>query len=265
MQRVLVLAVLLAAPITASATAEVPGATGAGVRTSPLRERGGQPENVEITTSDHLTLAGSFYASRKRAPAVVLVHDAGADRAQLDGIAQRLNKQGLSVLTLDLRGHGGSKTAKLDWDKLDEEARASLWQLAPRDLEAAAEWVLKQPGVHSTNLSLVGYRAGCALVARHAEGDENVICMALLSPKAKDFGFDVEGAIHKLNGLPTYVVDRRNDETERLVTEANSLSVPYIELWTISSKTPTVLEDRKTPSMVAKWVEETAKPKKGRG
>jgi len=254
MQRALVLAALLAAPITGPASAS----PGSGVS---------RAQSVEIKTSDQLTLSGSFYAPKNRAPAVLLVHDAGADRAQLEGIALRLNKQGLGVLTVDLRGHGGSKSAKLDWDKLDEKGRESLWQLASRDIAASADWVLKQPNIHSTKLSLVGYRAGCALVARHAESDANVVSMALLSPKAKDFGFDVEGAIHNVNGLPTYVVDRRNDETERLVTEANALtpSNPYIELWTISAKTPTVLEDRKTPSKVAKWVVETAKPKKGRG
>jgi len=258
MQRVLILAALITAPITGPAGASPSASTAASAA-------GVRVEQVEIKTSDQLTLTGSFYAPKHRAPAVLLVHDAGSNREQLDGIAQRLSRQGLGVLTVDLRGHGDSKTSKLDWDKMNAEARASLWQLAPRDIEAAADWILRQPNIHSTNLSLVGYRAGCALVARHAERDANVICMALLSPKAKDFGFDVEGAIHNVNGLPTYVVDRRNDETERLVTEANALTTPYIELWTISSKTPTVLEDRKTPSKVAKWVLETAKPKKGRG
>jgi pimeloyl-ACP methyl ester carboxylesterase len=258
MQRVLVLAALLAVPITGPAGASPSVLASA-------NSRGVRVEQVEIKTSDQLTLTGSFYAPKRRAPAVLLVHDAGSDREQLDFIAQRLSRKGLGVLTVDLRGHGDSKTSKLDWEKMSEEARASLWQLAPRDIDAAAAWVLKQPNIHSTNLSLVGYRAGCALVARHAEQDENVICMALLSPKAKDFGFDVEGAIHNVNGLPTYVIDRRNDETERLVTEANALSTPYIELVTISPKAPTVLEDSKMPSKVAKWVVETAKPKKGRG
>jgi len=268
MQRVLVLAALFAAPITgpAGASTSLFTSPGTSTRSSSVPSLSGRRvEQVEIKTSDQLTLKGSFYAPKKRAPAVLLVHDAGSNREQLDGIAQRLSRQGFGVLTLDLRGHGDSKTSRLDWDKMNAEARASLWQLAPRDIDAAAAWVLKQPNIHSTNLSLVGYRAGCALVARHAEQDENVICMALLSPKAKDFGFDVEGAIHNVNGLPTYVVDRRNDETERLVTEANAVTAPFIKLQIISSKAPTVLEDRKTPSNVAKWVFETAKPKKGRG
>lgn len=252
MQRALILAALMAVPITRPLSA----------RSSPDSEG----ETVEITTQDQLILKGTYYAPEDRAPAVLLVHDAGADRSQLAEIADRLHRFGLGVLTIDLRGHGESKTSKYDWDKMDEDARAAMWQLALRDVDAAAAWLLARPNVHSTSLSLVGYRAGCALVARHTEGDENVVCMALLSPKAKDFGFDVKGAIHKLNGLPTYVVDRRNDETERLVTEANALTAnPYVELYTIPAKTPTVLEDRKTPSKVAKWIADEARPRKGRG
>ena len=256
MQRALILAALLAAPITASTAS--PSAS-----PSTRRPAG---EVVSIRTEDDLTLAATFYAPlRGRSPAVVLVHDAGADRNQLQPIAERLHRAGFGVLSLDLRGHGGSKSARIDWQKLDEGGRSSLWQLAPRDVDAAARWILARTDIHSTNLSLVGYRAGCALVARHAERDENVICMALLSPKAQDFGFDVEKTIHKVNGLPTVVVDRRNDETERLVTEANALTAhPYIEFLVVAPKTPTVLEDKKTPSKVAKWMADTAVPKRGR-
>ena len=61
----------------------------------------------------------------------LLVHDAGASRTQLEPVADRLSKQGFGVLTLDLRGHGGSKTAKLDWEKLSEADKKSAWAFAP--------------------------------------------------------------------------------------------------------------------------------------
>ena len=224
-------------------------------------------ETVSIRTEDDLTLAGTFYLPRKgRAPAVVLVHDAGADQSQLTEIAERLQKLGFGVLALDLRGHGSSKSDGIDWETMDDEARSSLWQRAPRDIEAASEWILGRSEIHSTNLSLVGYRAGCALVVRHAERDENVMCMALLSPRASERGFDVEGTLQSVGGLPTCVVDLRNDETERLVTEANSRTrKPYIEHLIVAPKEESVLADKSTPSKVAKWINETAAPKKGRG
>lgn len=222
---------------------------------------------VKIRTDDDLELGGTFYAPTKdRAPAVLLVHDAGADRSQLADLADRLHVLGFGVLTLDIRGHGASKSAKLDWSKLDSDAQTALWQLAPRDVEAGAHWILSRPEIHSTNLSLIGYRAGCALVARHAERDENVICMALLSPKPSEFGFDVEGTLRNLDGLPTYVLDRRNDETERLVTEANARTAhPYIEFTFVPRKSATVLDDRATRSKIAKWINDTAGPRRRGG
>ena len=213
-------------------------------------------------------LAADYYKPKQkgRAPAVVLVHDAGGNRSQLAPIAERLQKQGFGVLTLDLRGHGESADSRFDWSKMKKTERSQLWALAPRDIEAAGRWILGQSEIHSTNLSLVGYGSGCALVLRHALADENVISMTLISPKAKDLGFDVQGDIMELVGLPTHVVDVRNDETERLVAEANSaVKHPYVELLLVSSKKPSVLEDRSTPSKVSKWIDEIASPKKGRG
>ncbi len=252
MHRALILAGLLAAPITVSAAGPRPAFQG---------------EEVTLKSEDGLVLSATFYAPKAgHAPAVLLVHDAGADRTQMEEIALQLQRNGLGVLALDLRGHGKSKSDKLDWDELQEKERESLWQLAPRDLDAAAGWLLGRDEIHSTNLNLVGYRAGCALVARHAERDENVVSLTLLSPKPQDFGFDVRGTLHKVNGLPTCVIDRKNDEVERMVTEANALnSHPWIKFETMTAKTPTLLDDKKTASKVAKFLDEIAMPKRGRG
>ncbi len=259
MQRALILAGLWAAPIIATESATVETA-----QISPLA---GGVQSVEIQTSDEMKLAATFYEPRKkeRSPAVLLVHDAGGNRDQLQGIAESLQKRGFGVLAVDLRGHGESKSDKVDWQELDEKGQASLWQLAPRDISAAADWLLEQELVHSTNLSMVGFQAGCALAARHAEQDENVISMVLLSPRKQDFGFDVEQTILNVNGLPTYVVDKKNPEVERMVTEANAMgSSEWITFDTVNSKKTTVLDDRKTASRVSKWLAEIALPKKGR-
>jgi pimeloyl-ACP methyl ester carboxylesterase len=252
MRRALVLAAMYAAPIIALTPS------------STASHSGSSKDYVTIETSDGVKLSGTFFAPRgkDRAPAALLVHDAGSDRRQLEGVAKKLQKKGFGVLTVDLRGHGDSKTSKVDWSALDKDAQSSLWQQAPRDVEASAEWLLGQRNVHSTNLSLVGYRAGCALVARHAERDENVISMLLLAPKPKDFGFDVEATINKVNGLPTCVIDHRNDETERMVMEANATS-PFIEqLGPVPAKSTSVLDDSRWMTRGTAWLTSVAKPGK---
>ena len=204
-------------------------------------------DTVTIETDDKLRLEGTYFApkGKGRAPAALLVHDAGADRTQMNDLAAKLQKKGFAVLTVDLRGHGGSKTDRLDWSSTGTDDQSSLWQLARRDVEASAAWLLRQKEVHSTNLSLVGYRAGCALAARHAEDDENVISMLLLAPKKEDHGFDVEQTIKNVTGLPTCVIDKKSDETEAMVNEANDGS-DWIEM--MVAKKATILDDSRTIS-----------------
>lgn len=257
MRRVLAQVALLAAPLAALAALPVPAAALA--RGVPA------PEVVQIKTSDGQLLQGSFYKPASgRPPGVLLVHDAGASRVQLEPLADRLQKQGFGVLTIDLRGHGGSKTATLDWAKLSESERKAAWSFAPRDLDAAAEWLLEQPSIHNTNLSIVAYGAGCALAVRHAKSDENVVCMALLAPNVQDYGFDVRADIQTLEGLPTYVVASKDDEAERMALEANATSgKSYVELFISPPKLATPLEDKGMPGRVAKWLSDKAMPKKG--
>lgn len=266
MHRVLILAALCTAPIEPSAApAHAP-------RTLPPAALGAQSvEQVTLQTSDGLDLVGDWYAPAKQAelaPGALLVHDAGASRDQLAALADRLQKSGFGVLTIDLRGHGASVTEGSHWDSMTEDERSSLWALATRDVEAASRWLLSRNGVHSTNLSLIGIGSGCALAVRHAKRDENVRCVALLAPRSKDFGFDVAADLLKIEGLPTLVLAPRDQfqaDTERMVTEANSDAAPYVELVVAAPKVTSILDDRKVPSKVSSWVKGFAMPKKGRG
>lgn len=259
MRRALVL-VALSTPILALGSSALHAATTAG-------NPGGRivPETVALKTADGLALQASFYKPGTTAPGVLLVHDAGGDRTQLDPLADRLSKQGFGVLTIDLRGHGASKSAKLDWDKLSENDRKSTWALAPKDVDAAAKWLVEQPAIRDTSLALIGYGAGCALAVRHAKGDENVVCMVLLAPNAADYGFDVRADIQTLVGLPTFVATAKDDEAEKMALEANAFSGnPYLDIFISPPKVATPLEDKNLPGKVLKWVEDKAMPKKGR-
>lgn len=255
MRNVLVQAVTLLAVLVTGAPAFA-----AGGGRGPVREV------VHIKTGDGVSLEGSFYKPSARSPGVLLVHDAGASRAQLEPLAERLSKQGFGVLALDVRGHGASKSAKLDWEKLSETEKREAWTLAARDLDEAATWLSDQPSIHGTSLALAGFGAGCALVVRHAKSNENVVCMALLAPHVEDYGFDVRSDIQTLVGLPTFVVTSKDADAERMALEANATSGnPYVDLFLSPPKLATPLEDKNMPAKVVKWLGDKALPKKGRG
>lgn len=262
MQRVLISATLLASaalvlvgPIAAAPASEAAEAT-----------------KVEIKTADKQKVQAVFFEPRKTtqlAPGAILVHDSGGSRVQLMDLAERMWKTGFAVLVLDLRGHGASATKELNWSKMDKAERKTAWALAVRDLEAAASWLRKQKSVHSTNLNLVGYKAGCALAARHALRDENVRAVALIEPRAEELGIDVVGDLTELGGLPTYIISlKENSEAaEAMIQEAHTAAGghPYIELMICSAPRPqqdAPSIERKVLVGIARWMKEKAFPQK---
>src|SRR5262249_27345177 len=67
---------------------------------------------VKITTADHVTLTGTWYASSKKTEGVtiLMLHAIGKDSREKgwQDLAKELQKKGYAVLTFDFRGHGGS-------------------------------------------------------------------------------------------------------------------------------------------------------------
>lgn len=67
---------------------------------------------VTFDTKDGVTLQGTFYPSPKGKdePTVLLLHKVGGESHKdgWDGLADKLNEKGYSVLSFDLRGHGAS-------------------------------------------------------------------------------------------------------------------------------------------------------------
>jgi dienelactone hydrolase len=263
MQRAWILVALLTAPI---------GVLDASPSPSPAApQRAAAAGTVEIPTKDGLKLKGSALAPKtpsQQAPAALLIHDSGGERKQMEDIADRLSKSGFFVLSLDLRGHGESRSDQLDWERLGESERQGLWAFAPRDLEAGAEWLRQQPGVHRTNLVLVGFGSGCSLAVRHASRDENVRGLALIDPRPQEFGFDVASDILEIEGTPTYIVATKDARpaAERMVAEANAVTAPneYVQIDFVSPKCVNALEDKKASATMVKWLKNLAFPSKGK-
>jgi dienelactone hydrolase len=194
-------ALLCAAPLSAQSTVDASAPAKAKPASSATK--------VELESEDKRKLAASFWAPKDQkgaAPAAVLVHDAGSDRSTLAELGERLWKQGFAVVAVDLRGHGESLGSDKGWDALPEDERARAWTFAQRDVKAAADWITEQPGVHGSNLSLLGDRAGATLVTRYAQRDENVRCLVLLEPKEETLGFNLAKDVAALGGLPTCIV-----------------------------------------------------------
>lgn len=74
-------------------------------------------------------------------PAVLLVHGAGQTREVWSSLADGLQKAGRRVISLDLRGHGGSEwpdDGRYNFDALVEDLRAVLAQMGTRPVVVAS-------------------------------------------------------------------------------------------------------------------------------
>lgn len=229
---------------------------------------------VTITTSDRLELKADYWAQDEdeRAPAALLIHDAGADRKSLTDLAERLHRSGFAVLVPDLRGHGESIAKPEDaFAKLeDEEAQAKLWAFATRDIDAAARWMRAQKSIHAANLNIVGVGAGTALAVRHGAGDENTRSLTLIAPREEILGFHLGDDMYDLEGVPTYMIASK--ESKKKVQELadgihKSLDVKqeFISVASLSAKKDVdLLGDRRLESTVSKPLKEIAFPQRGR-
>jgi pimeloyl-ACP methyl ester carboxylesterase len=234
--------------------------------------RGAEPEQVKVTTEDKRVLVADLYrprSSQEAAPAALLVHDAGGQRGDLVEIASRLQRQGFAVLVPDLRAHGESALEESEaWNNLPEGERSKVWAVALKDLKACADFLREDKSVHASNLSLLGYRAGCALAARHSVRDENVRCVVLLGPQREQLGFDLRADIEGLGGLPTYIGVGQDDRSDaELLAESGrdaNGGLDFVQIAIFKGVAPKPVEDKRMPADIAKWMMEQAAPKRGR-
>ncbi|HLA76446.1 MAG TPA: alpha/beta fold hydrolase, partial [Vicinamibacteria bacterium] len=105
-----------------------------------------------------------------RRPAVVLVHGVGDSLESYRDQAEVLRARGHAVLLLDLRGHGGSKTARMTLGGHERE-----------DVRAALAY-LRQAGLAPAGFVLMGWSMGAVAVLRAAVVEPEVRAVVAEAP-----------------------------------------------------------------------------------
>ena len=130
------------------------------------------PSTVTLTAADGVTLQASLGVPPKATQGVVFVHMAGRNKEDWLPVAEKFYRQGLAVITLDLRGHGANTRPPValtgaDWVAMLGDVRAAVAELHNRGAE---------------RVSLIGAEVGANLVINVAAGDPTVASVVLLSP-----------------------------------------------------------------------------------
>jgi len=141
--------------------------------------------DVSIRTDDGVTLAAVWNPAPQPAGAVLLLHSYLRSHADWDAVASRLHDAGLSVLQLDLRGHGRSGGTGTD-----------QFAMFPRDVKAALTWMKAQPDVLSGKIGIAGLNLGATLAVIGAGAEPAVRSIAVISPAMEFRGLKCDSAMH---------------------------------------------------------------------
>lgn len=140
-----------------------------------------------------------YLAAKPRRAAVVFVHGKDARRgdelkAPTLALARRLVDSGVSVLMIDLRGHGSSSASRLSYGQLERY-----------DVLGAVDWLLDR-GYPSDAIGVLGGSMGAA-TALLAAADEPMLRALVVDSPFADFAEMIERQYRKLSGgLPNWLL-----------------------------------------------------------
>jgi pimeloyl-ACP methyl ester carboxylesterase len=156
-------------------------------------------EALTLTTDDGVTLAASYWPGPAgSAECVIMLHQLSSTRAEWAPFVAALRGT-VHLLTLDLRGHGGSTTAgtgTLAWRDFTSED----WAAVEFDVTAAAR-ALDARGAAGERCVLFGSSIGSSAVLRWTMAHPTVPGLVLLSPGLKYRDLDTTAAARAFGGV----------------------------------------------------------------
>jgi len=169
-----------------------------------------EPEDLTLVTRDGVILGATYYGSLEgdEAVPVVCLHGLEGSRNEFSELALDLQEQGYAVLTVDLRGHGGSTEVQGSRVKLDPSRLTpqQIQLMVAQDLEAVNRFLWKKNNDKELNLNklcLIGAETGAVVAANYAARDWSirnygalqqgrfVKGLVLLSPPLRTKGLDM--------------------------------------------------------------------------
>ena len=167
---------------------------------------------VDLTAADGAKLKATYYAAGKPGPGVLLLHQCNRDRKVWDGLAQQLAAAGINVLTLDYRGFGES--AGIPHDKATPQELNEELAKWPRDIDAAYQYLMSQPGVARDAIGVGGASCGVNNSLQMAIRHPEVRSLVLLSGNTN---YDGRQFLRRDNRIPVFLAYANDDPSKPMV------------------------------------------------
>jgi dipeptidyl aminopeptidase/acylaminoacyl peptidase len=136
------------------------------------------PQEIKITTLDGLKIASWFIPTKASDKALILVHGMNSSRtAEFDGhfaeFGAAMQRQGFTVLMIDLRGHGQSSNARFTFGITEKQ-----------DIISSVNW-LESQGFKTGKIGVLGVSMGAASAIRATAEDSYIGALVIDSAFAK--------------------------------------------------------------------------------
>ncbi len=169
-----------------------------------------QQKTVRFNTPDGCRLEAFYLAPSSGSYVFINAHGLGSDKNEWGLFQEKLKSAGYGYLSLDLRGHGKSRTCKGKETKYMFFSEAD-WNEVSLDIEAAAAW-LKKRGLSPEKMVYCGASVGANLALKAAAtGALKPAAVVLLSPGIEYAGVKTEKYFSAPRDFQILSVAARND------------------------------------------------------
>jgi len=167
-------------------------------------------QKVSFLTSDGVKIVANYYPAKEAKFAGLFIHMRPKTKESYDELARFFQEKGISVLALDLRGHGESRESSvgyLDYLKMTEkEEQASI-----KDLEAGINFLEKE-GFDKSKIFVIGASIGANLTYELLSENQEIKAGILLSPGYNYRGIILENFYREDLGSKIMVVSSADDQ-----------------------------------------------------
>jgi len=165
-------------------------------------------EKIYLTTKDGVKIAANLYPVENPVGWLVLVHMMPATKESWRTWAEELTNQGYESIAIDLRGHGESDGGPNGYLNFSD----SQHQKSILDLEAAADYLIKEQGATPEKISFIGASIGANLSLEYISEHPEFKSAVLLSAGLDYRGIKTEPLVKNLKaGQKVFFVSAQDD------------------------------------------------------
>src|SRR5262245_6686738 len=186
-------------------------------------------------------------------PAILLLHGYGEDRTAWKDFSKQLLNRGFAVMSMDLRGHGESRTKNQRPIQASPDWRTNLQEF-PVDLDPALDFMKSRPRVDTRKMAVIGFDVGANLALISSGRFPEVRTAVAIKPNL-DESFALAGSAQDFQPRSTLVVVSSQAEADRFKSVVKTPSRTIVA--SHAGGTAEWTSDQQVAEAIFQWLRET--------